>query len=202
MDADQLASLPETDRLFDTIVRLFGIATPELRPALTQASTLIAEALGADKVDVFLHEVASDSLVAMGTSETPMGRKQHELGLHILAISHGSPPTQVFRSGQPYLTGRADQDPTQPRGIVEELGVRSQLDVALAVGVQRRGVLAVCSATPDQFTERDLRFLTAVAGWIGLLTQRSELSEELAHQARWQGRRDAAEELAKLTRRQ
>ena len=75
MDASPHAPALYDDRLFDTLVRLLGIASPELRPALEQASNLVADALRADKVDIFLHEVASDSLVALGTSATPMGRR-------------------------------------------------------------------------------------------------------------------------------
>jgi len=61
------------DRLFDTLVRLHGIVSPELRPAIMQAADLVADALDADKVDIFIHESASDSLVALGASRTPMG---------------------------------------------------------------------------------------------------------------------------------
>jgi two-component system, OmpR family, sensor kinase len=121
MDAQDLSPTPGADRLFDTLLALHGIATPELRPALTLASNLVAEALGADKVDVFLHEAESNSLVAMGTSETPMGRKQRELGLDRLPLANGGPFARVYQSGEPYLTGRAELDPTQPRGIVEDL---------------------------------------------------------------------------------
>jgi DNA-binding NarL/FixJ family response regulator len=70
------------------------------------------------------------------------------------------------------------------------------------VAGQRRGVLMACSATPEFFSERDLRFLEAVAGWVGMVTNRAELSEELAFQAERRGERKAADELAKLTRRQ
>src|ERR671916_2693615 len=84
------------DRLFETLARLLGIASPELRPALDQASDLVAEALGADKVDVFLHEAASESLVALGTSHTPMGRKQHELGLDRFPLANAGPLAAVY----------------------------------------------------------------------------------------------------------
>src|SRR5918997_1861926 len=110
------AAVGDERRLLETLQRLLGIASPELRPALDQASDLVAGALGADKVDVFLHEAATD--------------------------------------------------------------------------------------TPDRWAERDLRFLTAVAGWVGMLTHRAELSEELARQAERRGERKAVEELARLTRRQ
>src|SRR3954469_8977293 len=134
------------DRLFDTLVRLHGIASPELRPALDQAANLVAEALDADKVDVFLHDPASDSLVALGTSQTPMGRRQHELGLHRLPLANGGRAVAVYLSGEPYLQRRADKDPEELPGIVEGLGVRSGITAPLDVGQQRRGVVSVVSA--------------------------------------------------------
>src|SRR3712207_6872555 len=58
------------------------------RPALTEAASLVSEVLGADKVDVFLYQADIDSLVAIGTSDTPMGRRQHELGLDRLQLAN------------------------------------------------------------------------------------------------------------------
>src|SRR4051812_17669742 len=118
-------------RLLDTLQRLLAIQAPQLRPALDQACSLVAEAMGADKVDVFLHEAESTSLVAMGTSDTPMGRKQHEAGLNRQPIANNGPAAKVFLTGTYYLHGRIDQDPDQPRGMVQHLGVRSEIDVPL-----------------------------------------------------------------------
>src|SRR3954470_6774595 len=99
MPPDQVSD----DRLFDTLVCLHGIASPELRPALDQASNLVADALDADKVDVFVHEAASDSLVALGTSQTPMGRRHHELGLDRLPLANGGRAVIVYQTGEPCL---------------------------------------------------------------------------------------------------
>src|SRR3712207_612093 len=106
-------------RLVETIQRLLSIRSLELRPALTEASNLIAEVLRADKVDVFIYQADIDSLVAMGTSETPMGKRQHELGLDRLQLANAGPQGRVYLTGEPYLHGRTDQDPTQERGIIE-----------------------------------------------------------------------------------
>jgi two-component system, OmpR family, sensor kinase len=190
------------DRLFDTLVRLLGIASPELRPALDQASDLVAEALGADKVDIFLHQAASDSLVALGTSHTPMGRTQHALGLDRVPLANGGRAVAVYLAGEPFLQERTDEDPQELRGVVVGLGVRSGVFAPLDVGGQRRGVLQAVSAEPERFSARDLRFLAAVAGWVGMVTLRAELSEELARQAERRGERRAGDELARLTRRQ
>jgi DNA-binding CsgD family transcriptional regulator len=189
-------------RLLDTLVRLHGIVSPELRPALDQAANLVAEALDAPKVDVFLHEAASDSLVALGTSRTPMGRRQHELGLDRLPLANGGRTVAVYLCGEPCLQRRTDEDSEELRGVIESLGVRSGILTPLDVGQQRRGVVQVVADVPDRFSERDLRFLTAVAGWVGMLTHRTELAEELARRAHRRGNREAGDDLAKITRRQ
>src|SRR3954447_22557745 len=129
MATDSTAPFGCDDRLLETLQRLLLIASPELRPALNQASTLVSEVLGADKVDVFLYEADSDTLVAMGTSNTPMGRRQHELGLNRQPLSNDGPAAMVFRTGESRLTGAADQDSDELHGVVEALGVRSEIDV-------------------------------------------------------------------------
>ena len=163
-----------------------SVCSASKSPSCAQRSTacsLVAEALQADKVDVFLHEAASDSLVAMGTSDTEMGREQHRAGLNRQPVANNGPSVQVFQTGLPYLHGRIDQDPDQPRGMVQRLGIHSEIDVALDVASVRRGIVQADSHQADFFTERDLHFVTAVAGWIGMVTQRSELFERAAIEA-------------------
>src|SRR3954468_1531972 len=144
------------DRLLETLERLLSIHAPELRPALDQASNLVAEALNADKVDVFLHETESDTLVAMGTSDTERGREQHRAGLNRQPIANNGPSVTVFQTGTPYLSSRADQDPDQLRGMIRRLEVCSEIDVPLDVSGERRGILQADSRQPDFFAERDL----------------------------------------------
>src|SRR3954471_14017613 len=190
------------DRLLKTLQRLLSIHAPELRPALNQASSLVAEALDADKIDVFLHESESDTLVAMGTSDTEMGRQQHRAGLNRQPIANNGPSVAVFQTGTPYRSGAADRDPTQLVGMVRRLEVKSEMDVALDVNGERRGILQAASHQPDFFSERDLDFLSAVAGWIGMVTHRAELFAAHERDVYERGRQHASDELARLTRRQ
>jgi DNA-binding CsgD family transcriptional regulator len=173
-----------------------------LRPALTEASDLIAEAFGADKADVFVYDPSSDSLVALGTSRTPMGERQHALGLNRLAVSNGGRAGWAFRTGEVHLTGRADEDPEELRGVVDGLGIRSAANLPIVIEGERRGVLQADSATPDFFSERDRDALAAVAGWVGLVMHRAELSEQAAETGERRGERRAAEELKRITPRQ
>ena len=72
----------------------------------------------------------------------------------------------------------------------------------LEVQGKRRGVLSAVSLRPEIFTDADLEFLTAVARWIGIVTHRAELFEQATRDATGRGRREAADEMARLTRRQ
>ena len=149
----------------------------------------------ADKVDAALYDATTERLVAAGTSHTPMGRKQHAIGMNRLPVANGGREVDVFLTGVPYATGQADQDPGQLRGMTEGLGIRSAIMVPLEVAGTRRGVFLASSARPDFFAEDDVRFLEAVSRWVGMIAHRAELTERIAAEAREQGRRVAADEL-------
>jgi two-component system OmpR family sensor kinase len=183
------------DRLLTTLERLLEIEATQVHAALDQASQMVAEALGADKVDAFLYDPAIDSLVAMGTSDTPTGHKEKAIGMDRLPIVKGGREVTVFQTGTPYGTGHADREPGELKGFTQGLGIRSSLVVPLSVGDERRGVLLASSTRPDYFSESDLRFLEAVARWVGVVAHRTELIERIAYDAAEQGRRLAAEQL-------
>jgi len=191
------------DRLLGTLEQLLAIDTTELESALQQAAQVVCEVLSADKVDVFVYGPASDSLVARGTSATPMGRHQHEIGMDRLPLAGHGRAAEVFRTGLSHHDGRVDEDPLELVGIREGLGVRSQVTVPLEMGCTRRGVLSVMSAEPDFFSDLDTAFVQAVSRWIGLIMQRAELAEVVVQRAEERGRRHALERLlGRLTARQ
>ena len=185
-------------RLLATLQQLLGIRAVGLAEALDEASRLIGEALGAEKVDAFLHEPADDTLAAVGTSGTPLAARQRALGLDRLPLAAGGWPAAVFRTGRPYRTGRAAGDRTAPADFAAALGVRSVIAVPLEVGAARRGVLAAASTRPGRFSAADLRFLEAAARWLGVIVERTELQQRLTAAQVAEARRAAVEEL--LTR--
>jgi DNA-binding CsgD family transcriptional regulator len=178
--------------------RLLALPAIELKPALDMAARAIAEAMAADKVDIFLHEPTTEALVAVGTVDTPLGLRQQELGLDRLAIAEGGFGVAVFRTGRSRRSGHLEQDPTELRGIVEGLGVRSQLAVPLVVEGERRGVLMICSATPAFFSDADLDFAEAVGHWVGLVGARAVLVERLVSEVAAESFRAAAEEVIRV----
>ena len=181
--------------LLSTLERLLEIEATEVKGALDQASDLVGEALGAEKVDSFLYDPGIDTLVAVGTSSTPLARRQREIGMDRLPVSNGGRTVEVFQTGGSYITGRAHEDGGVLPGIKEGLGVRSMVAVPFEVAGERRGVLNASSTRLDAFDADDLAFLQAVARWVGIVVHRAELVERIARDTAEQARRIAAEEL-------
>jgi two-component system, OmpR family, sensor kinase len=183
------------DRLLTTLERLLEVQPTSLEAAMDRAASLIADVLGAGKVDAFLHEQETDTLVAVGASNTPMGHKQRAVGLDRQPIANGGRAVQIFQTGSPFLDGSVDKDSEELIGVRQTLGVRSQIGVPLEVDGIRRGALTAQSSEREAFSERDLRFLQAVSRWVGNMAHRAELAERTAAAAVEQGRRLAADEL-------
>jgi two-component system OmpR family sensor kinase len=179
----------------ELLQRLLMLEVSDLQGTLHQTANVLADAFDSDKIDVFLAHPEQEILIAYGTSNTPMGRLQREIGLHRLAFENGGRAVQVFQSGASYLTGHADQDPLELAGIKWDLGVRSMMLVPLLVNGVRRGVLLVSSATPDYYSEEHLRFLQTVTKWVGDVTHRAELTEQHEKLLVAQARQGVAEEL-------
>ena len=129
------------DRLLTTLEGLLELSATEVKVTLDQATSLIAEVLAADKVDLFFHDPASSTLVALGTSNTPMGRKQHTIALDRLPLANGGRTVEVFLTGTSYLTHHAHQDPVVRRVAVagKEWTGRSVAKSLKSGGWQRYG---------------------------------------------------------------
>ncbi|MFL5586024.1 MAG: histidine kinase, partial [Ktedonobacteraceae bacterium] len=183
------------DRLLTTLEGLLELPATDVTATLNQATSLIAEVFAADKVDVFFHDWASETLVALGTSATPMGRKQKAIGMDRLPLANRGRTVEVFLTGTSYLTHHADQDPEELVGIRVGLDVKSEIAAVFEVETLRRGVLLTVSSKPEFFSEQDLHFLEAIARWMGIVIHRAELIERTKREAVEQGRRLAAEEL-------
>lgn len=161
------------ERLFTALKYLLGLDISQMDHALNAAAEQIAQAMRADKVDIFVYEREQDVLRARGTNNSAMARKQRALGLDCLPRMHGGMAGAVFETGKAQLTGHLDQNPHEVPGIITQLGVRSQIAVPLTMRSQRHGALMVCSATPEYFNEDDLHFVASVASWVGLISYRA-----------------------------
>lgn len=182
-------------QLLETLEQLLEIRATSLDAAMDEASAPLADALRCDKVDVFVLDAASSTLVARGTSSTPLSRRQRALGLDRRAIANGGSTADCFTTVRPSLIGRADLLPDEPPGVIRELGIRSLVSAPLEVDGVCRGVVQAASQKPDFFCDGDLKFLVAVSHWVGQVAYRAELVERLTDNAARVGRHAAAEEL-------
>jgi DNA-binding CsgD family transcriptional regulator len=190
-------------RLLRVLQDLLALDACGLDEAMQQAAQRLSETLAADKVDVFLHDAATEEMVAIGTSDTPMGRREQELGLDRLPIADGGWTVGAFRSGRGHLGRHADRELGELRVVVQELGVRSSINVPLEMAGERHGVLLASSGTPGFFTERDLHFVEAIARWVGLVAYRIAHTQQLVAQAAEEALDLATEQAIEvLTRRQ
>jgi two-component system, OmpR family, sensor kinase len=190
-----LEALPLRPRMLDTLERLLNIEVVDLETALNHSCNLIAETLGADKVDAFLYQPEKDTLFALGTSTQPLSALQRKLGLDVLPVSNGGRVVDVFVTGRTFVTGQLDQDLEELKGVREALKIRSKVGVPLDMDGHRRGMVMIASLQPDFFTPEDVRFAESVVRWVAIVARKAELSEEIARNAVEQGRRAVAEEL-------
>lgn len=185
----------QRDQLLATLTQLLALPATTVRGAVAAACDCVAEALAADKVDGFLLDPGSESLVAVGTNDSPMSRLQRSIGLDRMQLVQGGRAVQVFSTGETYMCNEVQADAQELQGIKEGLGVQSAIAAPLTIRGLRRGVILVSSATAGKFSPGDLQFLVAVTEWIGVVIHRAELVEETTRGAAQRARQRTAEEL-------
>jgi PAS domain S-box-containing protein len=177
-----------------TLERLLALPATSLWEALDAAAQIVSDLFRAEKVDAWLHAPEVGGLRVAGISDSPLSKTEVALGLDRLRLADGGPIAEVFRTGRPFLTGRAEREQIAP-DVDHKLGVRSMMCQPLHAGGERRGVLLVSSTQPQRYTEGDLDFLGAVARWVGLAADRVESAE---HAARHAAEAAAAQRLRRL----
>jgi DNA-binding CsgD family transcriptional regulator len=159
----------EVQAVVALLERLREVTTTDLTGALQYAAEVLASVFVADKVDAMLCDPPATMLVTVGTSDTPMSKRQRDLGLDRLPLAQGGRAVWVLGNGQPFQDGHVEQDTQELPGIRHDLGVRSTLMVRLEVTRHERGVLVASSAEPERFSDIQLQLLQFVAYWVGLV---------------------------------
>lgn len=183
-------------RALELLERLLALEALDLQSAFQHAAQGIAEALEADKVDVFVRE--GDFLVALGTSDTTMGRLERQLGLDRLPVDRSGLLGRAYSGGKSYVCPRTADVSDELPELLEQLGVHSTIAAPVRHGRSVVAVVLASSATPGYFRPADLRFLEAVAGWVGLVGQRAALVEQLTERAAEEGLREGASSALEL----
>ena len=92
-------------RLLHTIAAIpASESTEELAHTITDQLCAITHA---EIASIFLHSPATDELIAFGSSDTPLGRLQHEHGLDHIPLATSGPLLDVLQNNAPLLAGNA-----------------------------------------------------------------------------------------------
>jgi two-component system, OmpR family, sensor kinase len=182
--ATDRGTLPRLVTVQQRLLALPATVVADIASVLDQAATLVQEALGAEKVDVFLYDQARAALVAVGAGGTELTRREDRLGLDVLPLTEGGRFVAVFQTGVPYRTGRAERDRQELPRVRSALGVRSSMAAPLVVQGERVGVLAAASTQPRAFSARDLSTLELLAGLIAVVIERTRLQGARAEATR------------------
>jgi DNA-binding CsgD family transcriptional regulator len=161
----------QSESVMALLEKLRQVPATTLTEAAQHATDVLSEVFAADKVDVFLYRADIQTLVALGTSRTAMGRRQQALGLNRLPVAHGGRVGWIFQHWQPYIDGDVQADPVELVGVRRDLGVQSTVGTPLEIAADQRGVLLMASALPDRFTSAQLRLLQFVAYWFALVAR-------------------------------
>jgi DNA-binding CsgD family transcriptional regulator len=187
--------------LLKALEQLLAIEEHGLSPVLARGAQILKALIDADDVGIFLYETPTDTLVAIPSSQS-IARRQHAAGFDRLPLGAGGLAVRTFRSGQSYLSGDLTRESDERQDVVAALGVASAMFCLLYNGRFARGVVAVLSTRVDRFSHADLQICETVTSWFGLMTARAEHMSGAVRQSILEGRRLAAEELRRLTRRE
>lgn len=169
---------------------LLAIHATEVRPLLPAAVQLVAQAFHADSADIFLADPTGETLVAVASSDTPLGWQQRALERNQLAISPGDQSVCTLQTGASVRWGERAHEPALPKRAYAP-GMGSTVTVPLDVAGNRRGVLQVTTAEPARLTAEDVRVLEVASDRIGMMLHRAEvvlgLTRPVAAQVRRKG---------------
>lgn len=135
----------------------------------------IARLLDADMCVILLHEEREHSIYAQLPA---YGVSDEHVRLLRSSLDERNIASNVFATGEPYLTNDAAADPLISQTAAQMLGVRAILTVPLQAGDRKLGVLEVMNKEGG-FVEDDKRLVTIFAAQAAHLLANAQLFEEL-----------------------
>jgi signal transduction histidine kinase len=145
----------------------------------------------AEIASIMLPSAATDELIGLGISDTPLGRLQRESGLDHIPIATSGPLWEVFQSGKPILI--SDGRTLGGLPALESTHIQSLLIVPLRVEHESHGVVVLASTRTDAFSDDDLSFITFISVRLSYALRHKALADELAAAEQERIQQDARE---------
>ncbi len=141
----------------------------EFDALLGEAARIAAEGLGAPLAKVLQHTLGDDTLLV----RAGVGWRPGVVGQARLAADLGSPAGYALKTGAPVISNHLEgEDRFRTPALMVEHGARRAVNVVVRGQREPFGVLEVDSRDPGQFSQRDVVFMEALAGVLGLAVDR------------------------------
>lgn len=167
----------EVKTLHDVAATLTSRSSQE---ALSAVVGIIAKYLEADLVAFLLLDEATGDLVAQPGA---YGVESEEQLYRIPLAQEKSSSVRVFKTGRPFMTPDAQNDPAVLRSYAQLWKIHSLLVVPVRRDGRPVGVLRVGSAKKDYFSSEQLALLSVIADEAGILLETASLNKKLAENA-------------------
>ncbi len=146
-----------------------ALAGTDLEALLDAAARIAAEGLGAPMAKVLRYRPGEDSLLVLAG----VGLRPGVVGRERLGTGLASPAGYALMTGSAVISNHlAEEERFRIPALMVEHGVRRAVNVVVRGQREPFGVLEVDSRDPGQFSERDVVFMDALAGVLGLAVDR------------------------------
>ncbi|MBI5882483.1 MAG: GAF domain-containing sensor histidine kinase [Elusimicrobia bacterium] len=160
----------------------------QAQPALSAIVSIIARFLEADLVAVLLLDESTGELVVHPGS---YGLEGNDMFYRVPLTEDRSSSVRVLKTGKPYVSGDAQNDPAILAANTRLLGISSLMVVPLTVEGRSLGIIRVGKRGKNAFGAEDLQGLQVIAEEAAVIVETAMLNRRLAQ---------AAEQLIALNR--
>ncbi|HEX2017975.1 MAG TPA: PAS domain S-box protein [Aurantimonas sp.] len=155
----------------------FALARSDLDPLLQEACRVAARGLGSPLAKALEKRPGEAGLLI----RAGVGWRPGVVGVAVIGDDLASPAGFAFHTGEPVISNHLSEEKRfrTPR-VMAEHGVKRAVNVIIRTADAAFGVLEVDSRDEGAFSERDVEFISALAGMLGVAIERARAQEELA----------------------
>jgi signal transduction histidine kinase len=154
-----------------------SVASQPAQTALSAIVSIIAKYLAADVVAFLLVDEASGEMVAQSGA---YGIDSEEQLYRVPLSETGSSSVRVFKTGRPFLTGDAQDDPQVLHRYSKLWNIRSLMVIPVRCSGRTIGVLRIGSFKSGVFTKDQMETISLIADESGILVEMAFLNRRLA----------------------
>ncbi|HVC09081.1 MAG TPA: GAF domain-containing protein, partial [Elusimicrobiota bacterium] len=168
-------------RALGDLAQSFGASGAQTESILAALVAILAKYLEADLVAFLLPDASGTELVVQPGTYGVKDKEDMFYRIPIASDEHSS--VRVFKSGKPFLTGDAQNDPDVISRYAKLWDIRSLMVLPLLRGDKTIGVMRVGSFRKDYFDQKHLDLGLLIAGEAAAVVEAAVLTRRLSETA-------------------